>query len=98
MGDNKYKFTAKLVGYPFYEEDFDEASDSLSPNMKALKKKAQEPQFAGRTLEEVLAQVMYGDPTEIFTPSMEQSIEFSMEDPLADIYLKYLSASKNLLP
>lgn len=98
LGDNEYKFTAKLVGYPFYKDDFNEASDSLSPNMKALKKKAQEPQFKGRELGQVLGQVMYGDPTEILTPSVEHSIEFTMEDPLADIYLKYLSASKNLLP
>ncbi|KUO67153.1 MAG: hypothetical protein APF84_15855 [Gracilibacter sp. BRH_c7a] len=94
LGDNKYKFTAKLVGYPFYEDDFNEGSDSLSPNMKALKKKAEEPQFEGRELGEVLGQVMFGDPTEILAPSVEQSIEFTMEDPLADIYLKYLSASR----
>ncbi len=98
LGDNKYKFTVKLLGYPFYEEDFNEASDSLSPNMKALKIQAQDPQYEGKTLGEVLDQVMFSGPTGILTPSVEHSIEFTIEDPLADIYLKYLSASKNLLP
>lgn len=98
IGENEYKFRIKLLGYPFEEGDFNEDSDPVSLNMEALRKKAEEPQYEGRTLHEVLGQVMYQGPKGLLTPSVEHIIEFTMEDPLEDIYLKYLSASKNSLP
>ena len=98
IGENEYKFRIKLLGYPFEEGDFKEDANPVSSNMEALRKKAREPQYEGRTLHEVLGQVMYQVPKGLLTPSVEHIIEFTMEDPLADIYLKYLSASKKSLP
>ncbi len=95
--NGQYIFKAGLLGYQFWEEDFAEGADVLSPNMQALKKKAQEGQYTGKTLKQVLDELMIGDPTQIFTPTVEHAIEFTIEEPLGDIYLKYSAASKKEL-
>lgn len=92
-----YRFQAKLIGYPFWEQDFMEGPDIVSPNMQALKNKARELQYQGKTLLEVRDELMIGDPTAIFIPAVEHTITFTIEDPLGDIYLKYLSASRKEL-
>ncbi|NLI91464.1 MAG: WG repeat-containing protein [Peptococcaceae bacterium] len=96
-GNGGYRFKAKLIGYQFWEDDFMEGSNFLSPNMKALKNKAQEPQYQGKTSREILPELMIGDPTQIFSPAVEHTIEFTIENPRGDIYLKYLSASRKEL-
>lgn len=96
-GNGGYRFKAKLLGYQFWEEDFLEGTEFLSPNMQALKNKAREFQYQGRNLRELLDELMIGDPTKIFTPCVEQTIEFTIQEPKGDIYLQYLAAGRKEL-
>lgn len=94
LGDNNYKYRAKLIGYQFWEEDFNEGTDNKSPNMKVIKTLAQDPQYKNRSLNDVLTSIMSGDPTKVLTPAVELTMEFTINQPTADVWLKYLSAHR----
>ncbi len=92
QADGSYRFKAKLIGYEFWEEDLAEGSGS--PNIEAVKQEARKLRYQGKTLPDVLHEIMQGDPTEILRPAVEQTIEFTVHNPTADVWLKYLSSER----
>ena len=93
--DGKDTWKAQITGYYFYELDGDpEEVYSSSKNAQVVWSKMKEEEYKGLNFWQACDRFAWNNPGDSLEPAGEWLIEFTVNDPLGDIYFTYLSCEK----
>lgn len=93
--DGKDIWKARITGYYFYELDGDQDESSpKSKNAQVVWSKMKEEEYKGLNFWQACDRLAWNNPGDILEPAGEWLIEFTVNDPLGDIYFTYLSCEK----
>lgn len=96
MEDDKDSWKAKITGYYFYELDGDphESPSMQSQNAQAVWEEMKKEEYQGLNFWQACDRLVWNNPGTVLTPACEWVIQFTVNDPLGDIYFTYLSCEK----
>jgi len=93
--DGKDSWKARITGYYFYELDGDPDEASWkSKNAQVVWSKMKEEEYKGLNFWQACDRLAWNNPGNSLEPAGEWLFEFTVNDPLGDIYFTYLSCEK----
>lgn len=95
--DGKEKWKAHITGYYFYEGDGNpaEPQSMQSKNAQAVWREMAKPENKGLNYWQVRERLVWNNPGSVLDPGTKWIIEFTVNDPMGDIYFTYLSCERN---
>ncbi|ATW25094.1 WG repeat-containing protein [Candidatus Formimonas warabiya] len=92
--DGKDSWKAQITGYYFYEMDGDPNDSFSSKNAQAVYQEMEKEEYYGLSFWQACDRLVWNNPGSILDPAVEWQIEFTVNDPLGDIWFTYLSCAK----
>jgi hypothetical protein len=92
--DGKDSWIARITGFYFYELDGDPNETFFSDNAQAVYQEMKKEEYIGLNFWQACDRLVWNNPRSILEPACEWTIEFTVNDPLGDLYFTYLSCER----
>jgi len=92
--DSKISWKAQITGYYFHELDGDPTDSSSSKNAQAVYQEMKKEEYNGLNFWQACDRLVWNDPGAVLEPAGEWLLEFTVNDPLREIFFIYLSCEK----
>lgn len=92
--DGQDSWRARITGYYFNELDGDPTDTFSSDNARAVYQEMKKAEYNGFNFWQACDRLVWNNPGSILEPASEWTIEFTVNDPLGDLYFTYLSCER----